>query len=151
MNDNHANPQGQRPAVPAPADLRARYDTGGGSYVTTPIYAFSAEGHPLVLPHGDARLVHPEALEGGKMVYSGVDLPQAPPLTGPFTSAPTGLIAVFADGHEQPVLYYDIHGRAVLMDEDDITCDLILAERTNGLTRVEYRRPGVTEQPHDGA
>jgi len=147
MRYNDAIPSGERPAVPAPPDLYAEYKddpgrpTGG---VTTRIYAFSIEGHPLVLDHGGSRLVRPEALANGKMTYVGIQLPVGPPLTGPFTPAPPGLVAVFGDGHEEPVLYYDVHGRAVLMIKDHASCDLFLAEDANDVVRVEYR-PSATE------
>lgn len=138
MNDN-AIPPGERPAVPAPPGLHAEYKTDIGTIGTLRIYAFSTEGHPLVLtPDGD-RLVRPEVAET-KMTYVGVHTPFGPPLTGPFTSAPPGLVAVFSDGHEEPVLYYDVYGRAALMDENDVTCDLVLAENINEVVRVEYRR-----------
>jgi len=81
-----------------------------------------------VLNPGDNRLVRPEVLAKVKMTYAGIHTPFGPPLAGPFTPAPAGLVAVFADGREQPVLFYDVHGRAVLMDADDVTCDLVLAE-----------------------
>jgi hypothetical protein len=147
MRDNNAIPSGERPAVPAPADLHAEYKTDTGTSATLRIYAFSTEGHPLVLAPGGNRLVRPEVAER-KMSYTGVHTPYGPALTGPFTPAPPGLVAVFKDGHEQPVLYYDVHGRAVLMDMDDITCDLFLAESTNDVVRVEYR-PSVTDDRSD--
>lgn len=137
MSDDYEVPQGERPAVAAPPDLLARYETGAGTYVTTPIYAFSAEGHPLVLMPGGRRLVRP--VDTDKMTYSGVHTPMGPPLTGPFAPAPAGLVAVFADGREQPVLFYDVHGRAVLMDLDDVTCNLVLAETLTDVQRVEVR------------
>jgi len=149
MSDNHAIPPGERPAVPAPADLHAGYqtDTGTPATATLRIYAFSTEGHPLVLAPGGTRLVPPWVAET-KMTYTGVHTPYGPPLTGPFTPAPPGLVAVFKDGHEQPVLYYDVHGRAVLMNMDDVTCDLFLAESTNDVVRVEYR-PSATDDRSD--
>lgn len=135
MSDNHEVLWGERPAVPAPPDLHARYETDGGTYATSRIYAFNADGYPLVL--GDTRLVRPEVAET-KMTYVGVHTPYGPPLTGPFTTAPTGLVAVFSDGREQPVLFYDVHGRAVVMDTDDVTCDLALAESLVDLVRVDF-------------
>lgn len=137
MSDKYEVPWGERPAVAAPPDLHARYETDAGTYATTRIYAFSAEGHPLVLRFGK-QLVRPEVAET-KMTYVGVHVPFGPPLAGPFTPAPTGLVAVFSDGREQPVLFYDVHGRAVLIDFDDVTCDLVLAETVTDLQRVEFR------------
>ncbi|MGH3753730.1 MAG: hypothetical protein ACRDRP_13735 [Pseudonocardiaceae bacterium] len=77
---------------------------------------------------------------------------EAPELTGVDTAdrelaarlceqcpAPAGLVAVFSDGRERPVLFYDVHGRAVLMDLDDVTCDLVLAEIVADTVRVEFR------------
>jgi len=74
-----------------------------------------------------------------KMTYVGVHTPFGPPLAGPFTPAPAGLVVMFTDGREQPVLFYDVHGRAVLMDPDDVTCDLVLAETVADVQRVEFR------------
>lgn len=140
MSEYSAVARGERPAVAAPPDLHARYETdGAGTYVTSRIYAFSAEGHPLVLGPGDTQLVRPEVVAETKMTYVGVHTPFGPPLAGPFTPAPAGLVAVFSDGREQPVLFYDVHGRAVLMDSDDVTCDLVLAETVADLRRVEFR------------
>jgi hypothetical protein len=142
MSDNtYEVVRGDRPAVAAPPDLHARYETDDGppgTYGTLRIYAFSAEGHPLVLEPGGTRLVRPEVAET-KMSYVGVHTPFGPPLAGPFTPAPAGLVAMFADGREQPVLFYDAHGRAVLMDPDDVTCDLVLAETVADVHRVEFR------------
>lgn len=139
MSDNpYEVTRGERPAVAAPPDLKARYETDTGTYGTLRIYAFSAEGHPLVLEPGDTRLVRPEVAET-KMTYVGVHTPFGPPLAGPFTPAPAGLVVMFADGREQPVLFYDVHGRAVLMDLDDVTCDLVLAETVADVRRVEFR------------
>lgn len=73
------------------------------------------------------------------MTYVGVHVPFGPPLAGPFTAAPAVLVAVFADGREGPVLFYDLHGRAVLMDPDDVLCDLVLAETVADVVRVEFR------------
>jgi hypothetical protein len=112
MNDNYDVPQDERPAVAAPPDLHARYESGAGTYATSRIYAFSVDGHPLVLGFDGRRLVRPEVAET-KMTYVGAHTPFGPPLAGPFTPAPTGLVAVFADGREQSVLFYDVHGRAV--------------------------------------
>jgi len=137
MSDNHEMPRSERPAVAAPPDLRARYDTDAGTYVTSRIYAFSTEGYPLVLGL-DNRLVRPEVAQP-KMNYVGIHTPFGPPIAGPFTPAPKGLLAVFSDGREQPVLFYDVHGRAVLMDPDDVTCDLVLAEMVADTARVEFR------------
>jgi len=138
MSDNHAvTPPGERPAVPAPPGLLAEYKTGGPGLVTTPIYAFSTDGHPLVL-EGD-RLIRADALGQQKMVFDGIYTPFGPPLTGPFTPAPPGLVAVFDDGREQPVVFYDVHGRAVLINEEDVTCDLVLAEALDRTVRVDYR------------
>lgn len=61
MNDNIEVPRGERPAVAAPPDLHARYE-GDGTYMTAQIYAFSAEGRPLVLD--GTRLVRPEVVAG---------------------------------------------------------------------------------------
>lgn len=146
--NNYEVPWSERPAVAAPPDLHARYDTGRtpagrDSYVTTPIYAFSVAGHALVFDEGSHRLVRPEVLAGDqtKMTYTGIHTPlTGPPLAGPFTPAPAGLVAVFSDEREQPVLFYDVHGRAVLMDTADVTCDLVLAENIADLVRVDYRR-----------
>jgi len=64
MSDNpYEVTRGERPAVAAPPDLKARYETDTGTYGTLRIYAFSAEGHPLVLEPGDTRLVRPEVAE----------------------------------------------------------------------------------------
>lgn len=145
MNDNNAISKGERPAVPAPADLHAEYRTIGYPSMTSQIYAFSTEGHPLVLAPGGTHLVRPEEANT-RTPYVGIYSP-GPPLTGPFTPAPEGLVAVFRDGHEQPVLYYDIHGRAVLMDTADVTCDLFLAESTNDVLRVEYRPSAINDPP----
>ncbi|GLZ30884.1 hypothetical protein Lesp02_30730 [Lentzea sp. NBRC 105346] len=137
MSDNYEVPRDERPAVAAPPDLHARYETEAGAYGTLRIYAFSEDGYPLVLGLDD-RLVRPEVAQT-KMSYVGIHTPHGPPLAGPFTPAPVGLVAVFSDGREQPVLFYDVHGRAVLMDPDDVTCDLVLAENLAGTVRVEFR------------
>jgi hypothetical protein len=138
MSDNYEVPRGERPAVAAPPDLHARYEAGAGTYATSRVYAFSAEGHPLVLGFGGTRLVRPEVAET-KMTYVGIHAPFGPPLAGPFTPAPVGLLAVFADGRKQPVLFYDVHGRTVLMDPDDVACNLVLAEAVADVERVEFR------------
>jgi len=45
MSDNYEVSWSDRPAVAAPPDLHARYETDRpGAYVTTPIYAFSVQG-----------------------------------------------------------------------------------------------------------
>ncbi|MER6667416.1 hypothetical protein ABT256_22920 [Amycolatopsis japonica] len=138
-DDNGERARGEWPAVAAPPGLRARFeDDPHKPGVTTPIYAFSNEGHPLVLSPDGTRLVRPE-MAGARLPYTGIDVQFGPPLTGPFTSAPAGLVAVFDDGRERPVLFYDVHGRAVLMDPDDVTCDLVLAETIPDLKRVDFR------------
>ncbi|MEU8416987.1 hypothetical protein AB0C24_29730 [Amycolatopsis japonica] len=138
-DDNGERARGEWPAVAAPPGLRARFeDDPHKPGVTTPIYAFSNEGHPLVLGPGGTRLVRPE-MAGVKLPYTGIDVQFGPPLAGPFTPAPAGLVAVFDDGRERPVLFYDVHGRAVLMDPDDVTCDLVLAETIPDLKRVDFR------------
>jgi hypothetical protein len=137
VSDNDEVPWGARPAVAAPPDLYARYGTEPNRGVISRIYAFSAEGHPLVLGLDDT-LVRADVAQT-KLPYAGIHTPFGPPLAGPFTPAPAGLVAVFTDGRERPVLFYDIHGRAVLMDTDDVTCDLVLAETATGLQRVEMR------------
>lgn len=147
-DDNSEVPSGERPAVAAPPGLRARYeDDPHKPGLTTPVYAFSDEGHPLVLNPGDTRLVRPE-MAGSKLPYVGIDVQLGPPLAGPFTPAPTGLVAVFDDGREQPVPFYDVHGRAVLMDPGDVTCDLVLAETIADLKRVDFR-PAPGEPTED--
>jgi hypothetical protein len=112
-------------------------DPHGG--VTLPIYAFSVDGHPLVEEYGGTRLVRAEVGAGPRMTYIGIRLPQDPPLTGPFTPALHKLVAVFHDGHEEPILYYDVHGRPVLLIEDEGTCYLALAEHNRDLKRMEHR------------
>jgi hypothetical protein len=140
MNETNDEALGdERPAVPAPPDLHALYETDARTRVTSRIYAFSLEGYPLILGLGGKRLVRPESVETPVMTYTGIDVSPGPPLAGPFTSAPEGLVAVFDDGSEQPVLFYDIHGRAVLINRDDVTCDLVLAEEIRALNRVEFR------------
>jgi hypothetical protein len=144
MNDNNVIRAGERPAVPAPPDLYAEYkmdpeDPGHG--VTTPIYAFSTEGHPLVQEHGGTRFVRAEVGAGPRMTYVGISLPKDPPLTGPFTPALHKLVAVFHDDHEEPILYYDVHGRPVLLVEDEGTCYLALAENNRDVKRMEHRPP----------
>lgn len=138
MSDNDEASRGERPVVAAPPDLHARYESDADTYATLRIYAFSAEGHPLVLGFGGTRLVRPEVAET-KMTYVGVHTPFGPPLAGPFTPAPAGLVALFSDGRELPVLFYDVHGRTVLTDPDDVTCDLVLAETIADVERVEFR------------
>lgn len=150
MSDNHEMPRGEQPAVAAPPDLHARYETDAGTYATLQIYAFSAEGHPLVLGPGGTRLMRPEVAET-KMTYVGIHMPVGPPLAGPFTTAPAGLVAVFSDGREQPVLFYDVHGRPVLIDPHDVTCDLVLAETVADLERVELRPAPATRATVRGA
>ncbi|QFU86990.1 hypothetical protein [Amycolatopsis sp. YIM 10] len=141
-DDNGEMPWGERPAVAAPPGLCAKYaDDLCKPGVTTPIYAFSDEGRPLVLSSGGRLLVRADRPEmvGVLLPYVGIDVQFGPPLAGPFTPAPAGLVAVFDDGRERPVLFYDVHGRAVLMDPDDVTCDLVLAETIADLKRVDFR------------
>jgi hypothetical protein len=142
MTDGNGIPSSERPAVPAPPDLHAEYrmdpeDPHGG--VTLPIYAFSVEGHPLVEEYGGTRLVRAEVGAGPEMTYVGIRLPEDPPLTGPFTPALPGPVAVFHSGHEEPILYYDVHGRPVLLVKDEGTCYLALAEDLSDVKRIEYR------------
>jgi hypothetical protein len=142
MSDNDGVPWGERPAVAAPPGLLARYqDDSHKGGLTTEIYAFSVEGHPLVLGL-NRRLVRADRPElvGSKLPYAGIDVRLGgPPLAGPFTPAPTGMVAVFSDGREQPVLFYDVHGRVALMNLDDPCCDLVLAETLPDMRRVEFR------------
>jgi hypothetical protein len=49
------------------------------------------------------------------------------------------LVVVFADDREQPVLFYDVHGRAVLMDSEDVTRNLVLVDTVADVQRVEFR------------
>lgn len=142
MTDGDEIPSSERPAVPAPPDLHAEYridpeDPHGGA--TLPIYAFSVEGHPLVEEYGGTRLVRAEVGAGPEMTYIGIRLPEDPPLTGPFTPALPGPVAVFHSGHEEPILYYDVHGRPVLLVKDEGTCYLALAENLSDVKRIEHR------------
>lgn len=148
-DDNDEAPRGERPAVAAPPGLLARYqDDPRKPGLTTPIYAFSDEGRPLVLNPGGTLMVRADRPEmaGSQLPYAGIDVQFGPPLAGPFTPAPAGLVAVFDDGRERPVLFYDLHGRAVLMNLDDVACDLVLAETIADLKRVDFRSsPGAPE------
>ncbi|GAA1982947.1 hypothetical protein [Amycolatopsis minnesotensis] len=152
MSDDNGVVRGERPAVAAPPGLLAKYQSDphkGG--LTSPIYAFSDEGRPLVLDPDGTRLVPAERadLAGSKLPYVGIDVRFGPPLTGPFTPAPAGLVAVFDSGRERPVLFYDVHGRPVLIDPHDVTCALVLAENLAELKRVEFR-PAPGQRHDDG-
>lgn len=141
MNDNNGIPAGERPAVPAPPNLRAEYKTDPknprpASWI--PVYAFSTEGHPLVLAPDDTRLVRAEVAFPG-MTCVGIRQPSEPPMTGPFTPAPPGLTAVFHDGHEEPIPYFDLDGRPVLVFQDEAVCYLTLTDHHRDVKRVEYR------------
>jgi hypothetical protein len=57
---------------------------------------------------------------------------------GPFTPAPAGMIAVFSGGRRLPIVYYDVHGRPVCIDDGDKSRVLFtLDEDDEQLTRIE--------------
>lgn len=132
-------------AIPATEPLEAMYQTTN-RLVNHPVYGFTASGDPLVLDDDSGRLVRAwENLRSGHK-FIGLRRRSKPPLTGPFTPAPPGMVAVFTDGHTAPVVFYDVYGRAVLMGEDE-TRELYLAEEDEALVRVDGGpRPSAAEE-----
>ena len=126
----------QHAAIPVSEPLQAVYVNRGGSRRVCTVYGFTANGQPLVLNDDGTRLVTVWGLKSVQQQFLGVQRPDNPPLTGPFTPAPAGLVAVFQDGRKVPVVFYDVHGRAVLLGEDDHR-NLYLAEEDEALVRIE--------------
>lgn len=108
-------------AIPAvePLDVLIFNDANKTTVRRLPVYGFTADGNPLVLDPREARLVSANAIlaagERARITQRYV-APYA--AVGPFTPAPGGMIAVFSDGRRLPILYYDVHGRAVCADND---------------------------------
>lgn len=121
-------------AIPVSEPLHAVYaGTGRGRSHTREVYGFTASGDPLVLNDDGTRLV-PAWKENGQRYR--VERPDNPPLRGPFSAAPAGMFAVFHDGRRMPVVFYDVHGRAVLIGNDDDR-SLYLAVEDTEFARIE--------------
>jgi hypothetical protein len=104
------------------------------------VYGFTADGRPLVLDRQRAKLVPVSSiLTADQSARIEARSAQRFDAVGPFTPAPTGMVALFSDGRRLPIVYYDIHGRAVCMEDGNKSRELFtLDEDDEGLTH-----PGV--------
>ncbi|MCG8919442.1 hypothetical protein L6E12_27065 [Actinokineospora sp. PR83] len=124
----------------APArPLEALYTTKGGGSLVKPVHAFTATGHPLVLDVERKVLVPASRVLTPGTVYHGIADAEEP-LSGPFTPAPRGMVAVLSGGERMPVVFYDRHGRAVLIGEGPHR-ELYLANEESDLVRIEGPTP----------
>ena len=106
-------------------------------YRGAPVLAFTAAGTALVLDYERGRLVPAERYEdGGGGRFLRVQPSDLPPMSGPFTPAPAGMIAFFKDGSHTPVVFYDVLGRAVLMSDFE-NRELYLAESDPLFIRID--------------
>lgn len=99
------------------------------------VHAFTASGSPLVL--GRRGLVTAFSAAGPEENFDHVRArrPGPGPAVGPFTPAPPGLVAEFGDT-SQPILFFDRHGRPVLIDNEPLGRALYLAEEDEQLVRI---------------
>jgi hypothetical protein len=115
------------------------YDKETKGQYRRPVYGFTAAGQPPVLDKQAASLTSVGAiLKPGETAR--IQTRDTRPFTavGPFTPAPAGMIAVFSDGRRLPVVYYDVHGRPVCIDEGERSRVLfVLDEDDEILVRIE--------------
>jgi hypothetical protein len=111
------------------------------------VHGFTAGGQALVLDPTAGRLVHTWEAAGNGERFVGVT-PQADPpeisAIGPYTPAPLGLTAVFADATQVPVVFYDLLGRPVVVDTVEKTRCLVLLDEDQ-VERIEYQPPAARE------
>ncbi|WP_432845580.1 hypothetical protein ACQPXB_32720 [Amycolatopsis sp. CA-161197] len=132
-----AHPQIPLVGVSFPGDLVAPV----GEDVLVP-FGFTADRYALVLSEGLGRLVKAFSAARKLETFEGVKSPRttAGPtgIRGPFTPAPPGMIVVFSDGTtREPVRYFDVLGRPVLIDLDSKSRALYLAQEDEGIVRIE--------------
>lgn len=106
---------------------------------TLTVHGFTAAGHPLVLDPVGHKLVRvwsaatqAERFERIQRRATSTDSP-----VGPFTPAPPGMVAVFDDGTRDPVVFYDAHGRPVLIDREKKSRELYLITEDESLIAIE--------------
>lgn len=90
------------------------------------VHGFTASGHALVLDPSSNHLVRVwEATQTGG-VFQRIQRRTTTPTaaTGPFTPAPPGLFAMFRDETRVPVVFYDVHGRPVIIDKEELSHEL---------------------------
>lgn len=84
------------------------------------VLAVRRDGEPLVL--GREQLIPAREVTqavGDQFEFVRVREADCPPMSGPFTPPPTPVHAVFSDERgKQPVLFVDVHGRAVCLNEE---------------------------------
>jgi hypothetical protein len=138
-------------AVVSARAMDAHYTTRSGNRLVKPVHGFTATGLPLVLDV-DRKVLVPAArvLTPGTVFHGLVDAEQ--PLSGPFTPAPPGMVAVLNDGHRIPVVFYDRFGRAVLIGADPDR-SLYLATEEEDLADIEgpFPSPGTDHTATPGA
>ncbi len=118
----------------------------GGEVRHEAVHGFSAAGHPLVLGADRRALVEAWRAPSRDEHFAGVEPdPERPGVTGPFTPAPAGMVAVFDDGRSVPAPFYDRYGRVVLLGDDACGRELYLAGDDPALVRIHI--PGPPGQP----
>lgn len=121
------------PAEPVEAVYVRQDGQQGRRFVA--VHAFTGAGTPLVL--GKRGLVPAWEAAGSGESFDHIQPRGAGhgPAVGPFTPAPPGMVAKFEDSM-LPVLYFDLYGRPVVIDNDPHSAELYLAAEDSGLQGI---------------
>lgn len=129
-------------AITTAAPLHAVYKhKKAGHQRTEPVLGFTADRAALVLDEATGRLVRARSAAGSSWTLEAVrpahSIGGPTEARGPFTPAPPGMEAVFSDGSREPIRYFDVYGRPVLIDREPTSRSLYLAQEDEGIAAIE--------------